>query len=155
MDANRLSNWLQIVGLFGVLGGLVFVGLQLRQDQRIASAEDVFTSASLRFDLAEILGGDAEVWVKGARGESLSEVEEAQFDAMIDAAHGLGYAVWYRETQIGSPRDAQNAARATASFYARTPALLRYWYERNSDSGFPFETAVNNELERVGAVLPE
>lgn len=155
MEANRLSDWLQILGLFGVLGGLVFVGLQLKQDQRIANAESVFTSATLRFDLAEMMGGDAEVWVKGIHGESLSEVEKAQFDAMIAAALGFWYAVWYRESEIGSAQGAQGAARATASFIGSTPELLRYWYQRNVDSVFPFEVAVNNELERLDVVPPE
>ena len=38
MDSGKLYDWLQVVGLFGVMGSLVFVGLQMKQDRDIALA---------------------------------------------------------------------------------------------------------------------
>lgn len=38
MDSAKLNDWLQVIGMFGVLAGLVFVGLELRQTQEIALA---------------------------------------------------------------------------------------------------------------------
>jgi len=38
VNSQRINDWLQIVGLFGVIGSLIFVGLQLRQTQEIALA---------------------------------------------------------------------------------------------------------------------
>ena len=38
MDSAKLNEWLQVIGLFGVIASLVFVGIQLRQDHRIALA---------------------------------------------------------------------------------------------------------------------
>ena len=39
MDPAKLNDWLQVVGLFGVMAGLAFVGMQLKQDREIAMAE--------------------------------------------------------------------------------------------------------------------
>ena len=39
MNSQKLNDWLQIVGLFGVIGSLIFVGLQLRQTQAIALSD--------------------------------------------------------------------------------------------------------------------
>ena len=39
MKSRRLEDWLQIAGLFGVVGSLMFVGLQMKQDREIALAE--------------------------------------------------------------------------------------------------------------------
>ncbi len=39
MDSAKINDWLQVVGLFGVMAGLAFVGLQLKQDREIAMAE--------------------------------------------------------------------------------------------------------------------
>ena len=39
MQSRKLEDWLQITGLFGVIGSLMFVGLQMRQDREIALAE--------------------------------------------------------------------------------------------------------------------
>lgn len=36
---DKLGDWLQIIGLFGVIGSLIFVGLQLKQTQAIALSE--------------------------------------------------------------------------------------------------------------------
>lgn len=38
MDSAKLNDWLQVVGLFGLMASLVFVGIQLRQDHKIALA---------------------------------------------------------------------------------------------------------------------
>jgi hypothetical protein len=39
MDSGKLSDWLQVVGLFGVIASMVFVGLQMKQDREIALAD--------------------------------------------------------------------------------------------------------------------
>ena len=39
MISKIFNDWLQIVGLFGVIGSLIFVGIQLRQTQDIALSE--------------------------------------------------------------------------------------------------------------------
>lgn len=36
MNSNRIQDWLQIVGMFGVIASLVFVGLEMRQTKDIA-----------------------------------------------------------------------------------------------------------------------
>jgi hypothetical protein len=36
MNSSKINDWLQVVGLFGVIGSLMFVGLQMKQDREIA-----------------------------------------------------------------------------------------------------------------------
>ncbi len=36
MDSAKINDWLQVVGLFGVIASLIFVGLQMKQDREIA-----------------------------------------------------------------------------------------------------------------------
>ena len=38
MESGKLNEWLQIVGTFGVVASLIFVGLQMQQTQEIALA---------------------------------------------------------------------------------------------------------------------
>lgn len=38
MDSAKLNDWMQVVGIFAVVLSLIFVGLQMRQDQKIAIA---------------------------------------------------------------------------------------------------------------------
>ena len=39
MKSRRLEDWLQIAGMFGIVGSLIFVGLQMKQDREIALSE--------------------------------------------------------------------------------------------------------------------
>lgn len=36
MNSAKINDWLQVIGLFGVIGSLIFVGLQMKQEQEIA-----------------------------------------------------------------------------------------------------------------------
>lgn len=36
VDTSRINDWLQVVGMFGVIASLIFVGLQMKQTQEIA-----------------------------------------------------------------------------------------------------------------------
>ena len=38
MDSTKLSDWMQVVGIFALFVSLVFVGLQMQQDHDIARA---------------------------------------------------------------------------------------------------------------------
>ena len=41
MKKVSLDTWIQLVGMLGIMGSLVFVGLEMRQTQRIALASQV------------------------------------------------------------------------------------------------------------------
>ena len=36
MNTSRVRNWLEIIAVFGVIASLIFVGLEMRQSQKIA-----------------------------------------------------------------------------------------------------------------------
>ncbi len=38
MDSAKLNDWMQVVGIFAVVASLIFVGLQMIQDRKIALA---------------------------------------------------------------------------------------------------------------------
>ena len=39
MDSAKLNDWMQVIGIFAVVASLLFVGLQMKQSQEIALAE--------------------------------------------------------------------------------------------------------------------
>lgn len=57
MDAGKLNEWVQVVGLFALVASLVFIGLQMKQAQEIALS----TAAQSRWDTAiQITSASAE-----------------------------------------------------------------------------------------------
>jgi len=45
LNTEKLNNWLQLVGMVGVIASLIFVGLQLQQTQKIAMSNAYQTRA--------------------------------------------------------------------------------------------------------------
>ena len=58
MKKVSLDTWIQLLGMFSVVAGLVFVGLEMRQSQQIALASQQQERASL---VTEIIGTFTEV----------------------------------------------------------------------------------------------
>ena len=46
MDSGKINEWLQIIGTFGVVASLIFVGMQMKQTQEIALASTYNARAS-------------------------------------------------------------------------------------------------------------
>ena len=51
MDSGKLQDWMQIVGLFSLVGSLIFVGLQLKQSHEIALANQYQARAATTQDM--------------------------------------------------------------------------------------------------------
>ena len=51
MGSSKINDWLQVVGLFGVIGSLIFVGMQMKQDHEIArsAASQARTELSVHY----------------------------------------------------------------------------------------------------------
>ena len=75
MDSSKISDWLQIVGLFGVIGSLMFVGLQMKQEQEIArsAASQARTELSVQY----LLETAANAELGSAESKLLSENQES------------------------------------------------------------------------------
>ena len=88
MDSAKLNDWLQVIGVFGVMAGLVFVGLQLRQSHEIALAAQYNARTSDTMGLwASLLesGYDFSIGRKPVEELSLSE---------FNARYALTNAAW-------------------------------------------------------------
>lgn len=69
MNTQKLNDWLQLVGMAGVIASLIFVGLQLRQTQRIAMSDAYQTRAygSVEMNMAttmspKLLSAQVKLW---------------------------------------------------------------------------------------------
>lgn len=51
MDSGKLQDWMQIVGLFSLVGSLIFVGLQMKQSHEIALANQYQARAAATQDM--------------------------------------------------------------------------------------------------------
>ena len=78
------SNWkdtLELVGIAAIVASLVFVGLQLRQEQEIAIVDTYGELSQSGVELIFKIGEQSEIWKKGLDGEHLTDEELGVFGA--------------------------------------------------------------------------
>ena len=85
MDRERLKRWLTLLANLGVLGGLVFVGLEIRQNTRQLRADASYSITESVNQLNEGIYGDPSLADLVRRGEqdlaALDPVERSRFVA--------------------------------------------------------------------------
>ena len=160
MDSKRLNDWLQVIGLFGVLGGLIFVGLQLRLDRQAAQAGAADAALGVRQSWAELLTNNSVVWAKGLAGEPLSFEESLEFSELADVFSFRYFVSQFRASQLGNTEVERFAPELAAEIH-RHPGLRRWWDEtrdkrieqrqRLGRSESAWSVAVTEELARLSA----
>ena len=164
MKKNDPGQTLTILANVGVIGGLIFVGLQLRQERQIALADGTDDAASRQLVWTQTISENSEVWKKGLAGESLSATEALIYDQMMEAWEFRLFTAWNRANLTVSEQDSTRFAREAALDLHENPGLLRAWDEhrerlrytgaagalREDDPEAPvWETVVRRELEAL------
>lgn len=131
MDSSKINDWMQVVGIFALVGSLVFVGLQLKQSQDIAIAAQyqARTEATLNLYSVHIESGFA---LRPFR-EHLSETITAQ-DASMTAWAWVAYDNHHFQYQNGfltedSWRGHLNSMKGTYN-----SCQMRFVYEARKNS---------------------
>ena len=134
MEFNRSANWLQILGNFGLLGGLVLVALQIKQNSdllelqlRKAEAENYISS-----ELALVGEDFMETWQKHIESpEQLTLAEMRALDAVL-YTHTLFR--WWSSFQLYEEglleaNVWQTAVNVDIGLYYNTPYSRAWWSE--------------------------
>ena len=172
MKKIDLGQTITILANLGVIGGLIFVGLQLRQDRDIAESEALSFNQNLELEFARFAQENSEAWRKGLTGEPLTEDENVAFDLLANALFRI-HANEQRRDFVLQGRtvgnDVNSAARSYAFFLYANPGL-RAWFDRlverrghiNRAYGLPeprfFPSIVREflqQLDEQGPELPE
>ncbi len=75
MKIGDKDNWVQGLGLLGVIGSLVFVGMQLKQSEELAEVGLGESSVTWGIELSALISDNADVWHRACLGEELSPQE--------------------------------------------------------------------------------
>jgi len=82
MDSAKLNDWMQVIGIFALVASLIFVGLEMRQSQRIALSATYQSRADSSMNLrmasleSETLqSAMADVYIEGKSVDQLTPEE--------------------------------------------------------------------------------
>jgi hypothetical protein len=122
-------SW-KIIAEFGgaaaIVASLVFVGLQLRQELRVASVEIGFNLVESFYEQRNGTIENAAIWVKGNAGiDDLSPAETAIYEALI--RKGWAHAYWTDLTMRELLGEDYVGIHDFAGFLHRNPGARRSW----------------------------
>ena len=98
---------MQVIGIFAVVLSLIFVGLQMRQEQEIAIVDTYGSVAEAQMDLSVLIGENMGVWQKGLNDLELTEEEKGVFVGLAAAvwSHYQRYFIRWSRLGLGNPDD--------------------------------------------------
>ena len=135
MDRAKINEWLQAVGLFGVIASLIFVGLEIQQSRQIAIADIYQQRAALVIQVQ--MSGYAPEQYRDVRNKALSgETLTAADSNLIFSRLNSWFSYWennhfqYQIGLLGAEQWAasQNALRSTVAF----PEFEGWWARERS-----------------------
>ena len=146
IDLKRV-NWkdaAELVGITAIIASLVFVGVQLQQEQRIALMQIFEASESSAAGLDIAISENIEIWLKGEEGGDLTNAERAIIGRLINAM--------YRRARIQTTM--RRTLRSTQS--GSNAALIEFAIELHANPGARsiWESQINNEVTQFDHARP-
>jgi hypothetical protein len=136
----------EIVGAIAVVVSLVYLGVQIRaqnRESRIASVHDVlegFRTEISAFRNAELAG----LFGKGAKDfEALSDTEKIQFVAMIQGPFRFWEEAYHQHKENRLSLEMWNGIHAQMRDFAATPGCQRVWALRRHTYSDEFRSYVD------------
>ena len=86
MNSSKLSDWLQIAANVGIVGGLLLVGVQLKQNSDLLKTQLLYEESNRLVNLETEVVGEigAEVWAKSiSEPQNLSLSEQRVMEALL------------------------------------------------------------------------
>ncbi len=132
MDSAKLNDWMQVIGIFAVVLSLIFVGLQMRQEQAIAKYQGFSDFNATMLEYANIINDNREVWIKGLSGAELTVEDQVSFETVGFAVYQKFAGLHRRATALPGGRSPVEIARQLAADMHLYPGLDVYIHDRCS-----------------------
>jgi hypothetical protein len=154
MDTAKIRDWLEIVGIFGVIASLLFVGMEMRQSHQIAMASTNGQRTATAVQLTSTMGTDPvfrSAFAKALSGEEDSWTEdEAIAFRFISGASFRTYSDTYWHYLNGFvPQDRWLAARAELKSGMTTIPAFRARVENSLDLSGPVREMVDEIISEI------
>ena len=154
-------NWketAELIGIASLVASLIFVGLQIRQDQDIAVAQIYADHDDTVIEWARLLSENRDLWVRGLKGDKLDDAENAVFVAIASTyfvMEGDRYARALLVSPVTPISIVENVAHTIAAYeplediWRTRTYVMRGGGPKNSSLFEPYVNGVNEELGRI------
>ncbi len=140
----RSPDWkktAELIGLFAILASLIFVAMQLQQQEKMLDLEMRNSMVATTVAVNEQIIGHADIWIRGNAGEDLNATEFEIYRRMFISLNDNFFQTYWVFEEL-YPEDSEQITSHYAGFLARNPGAYDVWIDRekrlNAD-----RTAVN------------
>ena len=126
----RTRDWkdvAELVGIAAIVASLIFVGLQMKQAQRIAEADRYNMRVANGIEVTSDINAHADIWARGNSGEDLELAEAVVFENLVWNMNSLRVFGAAAAELLGNERGVRSNQTAMALFLAKNPGARRIW----------------------------
>ena len=166
----KTTNWrilAEVVGISAVVGSLLFVGVQIQLDRKVASSQVNMAALEGRVAVEAAIAEHADVWTKAAKLEKLTDSETQVMENLIKMAESKSF---FESMAGGEVRGRSGTERfedtsAIVSGFSillfDNPGARRIWLAKSvrtdayreaistNRAMFQFNSAVRRQLEKL------
>ncbi len=153
MKTRDWKDIAELIGIAAIVASLIFVGLQMRQDQSIAIADTRSALTESAQSIAELIQDNPDLWKRGLDRDELNGNEEVEFLAMARVVHQLHFNHWLRFERFGHRDPARIERRYAYALYVHPGlrnAFVRYreWEKFRIEAyGMPSQASFDDGVE--------
>ena len=162
-------NWkvtTEFLGIAAIIASLIFVGVQIRLDRQVASSQVNMAALESRVAIEAAMAEHADVWVKAARLEALTESEAQIVESLVRMAQSKAFFESLAGGEVrgrdGSERFRESSAiiAAFSTLLFENPGAREIWLARAAkrdahtkiisadETATQFNNAVRSQLEK-------
>jgi hypothetical protein len=130
LEKTRWNIWFESIGIIAIVASLIFVGLQLRQAEKIALAESYASTMSNLIEVGNSIKAGVNVWNRGAIGEELTDDEAAIFAVLVRQINDAAYFDYMQVLELDGEEEARYSATDFAIFLYNNPGAQHVWLAR-------------------------
>ncbi len=142
MDKLKIDGWLQLAANVGILAGLVFVYLQLEQNNEILKAEMLRSESQASIQMEQSLIGEngAQVWAKALQNPTdLTLAEQRILEAIIWSNVENWRHSYHLATAGFIEKEWQARIDTDAPYFLGNPYGRAWWQQFGGNNNLPVE----------------
>ena len=129
MNREQMKVLVEAMGFVALIASLIFVGLQIRQDHRIARVQNAADFDDTMIEYARVINANREVWIKGLAGADLSLADQVTFEAVAFAVWQKFLGIYNRNALLEEGQQFRVARQVASELYI-FPGLRGYFVAR-------------------------
>lgn len=136
----------EIVGVVSIVVSLIFVGLQMRQEQDLFISGNAINILETVIELNNAIIEHPDVWLSGNKGDPLSDEEFITYERMINSLNEATFQRFNSGQRAGTEGGGIPAIAEFADFLSNNPGAYKVWNDREVRVGQAFRKLLPQNL---------